>query len=172
MQYRLREIEESDLELLLNWRNSDRIRKQMYHDSLISLEEHRAWFERVSKWDHCKYLLFLVDEEPYGHVNFTEISLDKRSAKWGFYIGKEAAPKGLGTKMALLALDYIFSIIDTVYGEVLNTNIASLKYHQKLGFRNVGEKENVIFRDGEWVGVQLFELTKQDWQQQRRQFTY
>lgn len=143
----------------------------MYHDSLITLEEHLAWFSRVSKRDYCKYLLFLVDEEPFGHINFTEISLGNRTAKWGFYLGKEAAPKGLGTKMALLALDYIFSIIDTVYGEVLNTNSASLKYHQKLGFRNVGEKENVIFRDGEWVGVQFFVLTKQEWLQQKRQFT-
>jgi len=46
----LRPIEEGDLATVLEWRNSERIRANMYTDHLISREEHRAGFAKVNAW--------------------------------------------------------------------------------------------------------------------------
>lgn len=39
--YALRSIKESDLEQLLVWRNSDRIRTKMLNQHIITMDEHR-----------------------------------------------------------------------------------------------------------------------------------
>ena len=46
--YQLRIMSESDLEMVLDWRNSDRVRQNMYTDCLISLNGSTG-FKGISK---------------------------------------------------------------------------------------------------------------------------
>ena len=48
----LRQITVKDLEIMLKWRNSESIRRYMLTDHVITLKEHRAWYQRMCK-DVC-----------------------------------------------------------------------------------------------------------------------
>jgi UDP-4-amino-4,6-dideoxy-N-acetyl-beta-L-altrosamine N-acetyltransferase len=152
---RLRKMTEADLSLVLTWRNSDRVRPMMYSDHVISSEEHRAWFARVSDRDDCHHRVFEYDGRPVGVVNVSQIELLHGRCHWGFYLGEENLPKGCGITMGVLALDFIFSDLrlHKVVGEVLASNSASLKYHHRLGFVDEGRLFDHVKKNGRYEDV-------------------
>ena len=140
----LRKIKESDLELMLEWRNHSSVRSSMFSHSVIELEQHKLWFERESKKSNSKWLMFLDEvNTPSGVVYFTEMNGFARNAFWGFYAAPDA-PRGTGTKMAEEALSYYFNDLGfhKLNADVLDTNERSYHFHLKLGFVVEG-----IFRD-------------------------
>ena len=56
--YSICPIEERDLELLLNWRNSERIHSLMLTDHKITWEEHCNWFKKYLNMSQ-KEILYL-----------------------------------------------------------------------------------------------------------------
>ena len=56
--YSMRPIEERDLELLLNWRNSERIHSLMLTDHKITWEEHYQWFKKISEYEPKRNFVF------------------------------------------------------------------------------------------------------------------
>ena len=141
---RLRPMNEEDLELVLLWRNSEKIRSNMYRDKVISIEEHRAWFKKVTHENGSLHFIFEYKGKPVGVVNANQIDMTNMRCVWGFYIGDEEAPKGCGSAMGYLALDYLFDKLGMhrIIGEVIEFNEASLKYHKKLGFIEEGRFED------------------------------
>lgn len=171
--YSLREIRREDLPIVLSWRNSDRIRNLSYNDREISDAEHAEWFESLQKSQDRVCFVFEISGEPVGVVQFFEIDSMSRKCKWGFYLGPEQLPKGLGTVMGTMALQHAFQFfeVDTIYGEAISHNDSSLKFHEKLGFRQDGRIERQIYRDGLWRDVILFSLSKLDWSKQERKMS-
>ena len=49
----LRPIKDSELELMLSWRNAPAVRENMYTTHEISLAEHAAWWERTNSSDQA-----------------------------------------------------------------------------------------------------------------------
>lgn len=171
MQYQLRPLNEDDLDIVLEWRNSDRIRNNMYNDRIILAEEHKNWFHRIVQKDNESYLLFRINNVPTGLVYFNDIDLKHKHCLWGFYIGDPQAPKGSGTILGLLGLDFVFSTFDMikVYGDVLSYNSPSLKFHEKLGFTNEGRFIRHIEKKGEFFDVIRYALFKHEWDVYRKE---
>ena len=161
----LRAVEERDLELLLSWRNSERIRANMYTSHLISPAEHRAWFERLSREPDAFAFLFEADRRPLGVVNLNHLDWRNRRCHWGFYLGETDAPPGSGTRMAYLALLHIFEELklQKVIGEAFPFNSASIAYHRKLGFSQEGHFVEHVLKDGSYLDILSFALLSHDW---------
>ncbi len=53
----LRQMNEADLEMVLAWRNSDRVRLSMFSPHVINKEEHRNWYFNLD-FNTCRYLVF------------------------------------------------------------------------------------------------------------------
>ena len=68
---RLRPLQEADLALVLEWRNSPRIRANMYTDHVIPWEEHLWWYQRVRDEKPSRFMVYTHRERPLGVVNFT-----------------------------------------------------------------------------------------------------
>ena len=162
---RLRPIEWDDLEKILKWRNSERIRANMYTDHIISLEEHRAWFERSKLQTTSVYLVFDVQDQPAGLVYFTDIDKNNSKSHWGFYLGEENIPRGSGTVMGVLGLDYAFTQlkIRKLCGEAFAFNDASIRFHKRLGFSEEGRFIKHVLRRGVYEDVVSFALFREDW---------
>ena len=47
--YSLRQLEEPDLPIILEWRNDESVRKNMYTDHIISIEEHKRWYANLTQ---------------------------------------------------------------------------------------------------------------------------
>ncbi len=168
--FSIRKIEEKDLGVILKWRNSDRIRKNMYNDKTITLDEHLNWYRNWSKDNKDIYFLFLFEKEPIGVISFNKIDEEKHKCYWGFYIGNKNRPLNSGMIMGYLGLEYIFYKRDIlqVFGESFVFNEASINFHKRLGFKDETIMKNYILKDGKYQDVVRFWLRKRDWEVNRQ----
>lgn len=161
---RIRVVNEKDLPIILSWRNHEEIRRYMFTQHEISLEEHENWFLRAK--DDPKLRLLIVEDElgPFGYVQFNKVS-QGGVADWGFYVGPYAV-KGSGTKLGHAALNYAFTELGLhkICGQAIVGNEASIRFHQKLGFIQEG-----ILRDQQSINdvyhsIICFGLHASEWQ--------
>lgn len=163
--YRLRPMEESDLEKVLEWRNSERIRANMYTDHSISMDEHRAWFERIREDQSNIYKIFEFRDYPVGVANIVQIDIRNNKCFWAFYLGDMNLPHGSGAVMEFLFLEYVFEDlkIRKLCCEVFSFNYSTIKLHKKFGFREEGCFKEHIFKNGKYEDVVSLALLNQDW---------
>lgn len=158
-------LTEADLEMVLNWRNQDTIRAMMYTSRLISSDEHLNWFKQLQNNPSSRSLLFYFEDQPYGVVNINRINPTNLTCDWGFYMGEEAAPKGLGTVLGYKALEYIFKKLQMrkVCAEVLDYNEPSIHFHRKLGFIEEGCLREQVLKGGKYNDVILMGMFARNW---------
>ena len=139
----LRPLQNSDLWMVLEWRNHPDIRKHMYRSTPIEPKEHIHWYEASKDDDAQSLLVYQRDGEPLGFVSFRQ-SHDKDSVHWGFYTAP-AAPKGTGREMGRIAIEHAFRALapNKIMGEVLLTNEVSAKYHRSLGFEEQAPSQKI-----------------------------
>jgi UDP-4-amino-4,6-dideoxy-N-acetyl-beta-L-altrosamine N-acetyltransferase len=168
--FHLRPLAETDREMVRNWRNQPHIRELMYKDHVISEEEHLLWFEKIKDNPAVVYLILEYQGRPLGLTNFTKIDREARSCMWGFYIGEDNRPRGAGTVMGFLSLDYAFETIPIreVVGEVLEHNVKSRDLFDRLGFALTGRLAQQVFKNGAYVDVRVYALTAEDWRKRHR----
>lgn len=166
---RLEDMNSSHLEMVLNWRNQEHIRSVMFHDQIISLEEHRKWFDRVKEDQRTIVKIFYLDNVPLGVVNFTNIDFENSKCSWGFYVGDQNAPKGSGTLMGYLALNFVFQELNIrkLCAEIISFNERSIRYHQRLGFRKEGVLREHILKNNQYADVILMALFNKEWKEQK-----
>ncbi|EGO62290.1 pseudaminic acid biosynthesis N-acetyl transferase [Acetonema longum DSM 6540] len=160
----------TDLDQVLAWRNSPRIRAAMFSDHIITIEEHRAWFQKVQNSEGSKLLIFLLEDIAVGVVNITDIDFRHNHCFWGFYIGIEPAPSGTGLAMGYFALNYAFGElgIRKLCSEVIVSNTTSLRYHHRLGFYEEGQFREHVKKDGIYADVIRLACFRSDWEKVKR----
>jgi UDP-4-amino-4,6-dideoxy-N-acetyl-beta-L-altrosamine N-acetyltransferase len=160
----VRTLTEDDLPMVLAWRNHTAVRSYMLTQHEISIQEHLNWFARVHHDKTRRQLIILDGGEPIGFVQFNPVT-HRGIAEWGFYASPEA-PKGSGRKLGQASLSYAFKDLGLhkVCGQAIESNTASIMFHQKLGFTEEGR-----LRDQQRIGNQYhtlfcFGLLAKDWQ--------
>jgi UDP-4-amino-4,6-dideoxy-N-acetyl-beta-L-altrosamine N-acetyltransferase len=159
---------EEDLPLVLTWRNSERVRRHMVTRHAITWEEHTAWFLRVQSDPDQQQYIFELDGAPVGVVGIGGLAHLPGAVSWGFYVGDQDAPKGTGSRMLAIALERVFAIegVQAVNAEVVASNTASIRVHERLGFKNTG----TVRREQEGAGATefvMYALTPQEWRRAR-----
>jgi len=163
--FALRPMTEADLELVLSWRNSKRIRDISYTDHVISMAEHRAWFVRTAQDKSSLHFIFEYTGRPIGVVNITKINHEDKSCTWGFYLGETNLPKGCGSAMGFFALECMFErmFMHDITGEAFAFNEESLAFHKRLGFVEESRKIGGIVKNGKSEDIIIMRLSKESW---------
>lgn len=159
----LRPMLDRDVGQVFVWRNDPEIRRYMLTQHEITLDEHHAWFARASA-DQSRRLLIVEDEgRPFGCVNFSGVR-PGGVADWGFYTAPDA-PKGSGSKLGQVALDYAFrnAGLHKVCGQALAYNGASIRLHEGLGFRREGVLRDQHLVNGGYHDLICFGLLCHEW---------
>jgi UDP-4-amino-4,6-dideoxy-N-acetyl-beta-L-altrosamine N-acetyltransferase len=169
-----RPVRETDLELILTWRNTEHIRCNMFHDQIIVWDEHVQWFQKLQRSNDQEIFLFSLSGVPIGAVNFTGIDRQTGVCEWGFYIGNSDSPRGNGTIMGFLALEYAFRKLkmNRVIGECFEFNEASARHHEKLGFSFVGFADQCIDRGGLTHKIRRYMLNVETWNDRRQELYF
>ena len=167
---KVRLIKEDDLPMVLSWRNSERISRNMFSSHLISMEEHQRWFAGLNAGRQV-CLIFELNRRPVGVVNAIDIDQEDNKCSWGFYVGEPGMPKGTGLLMGYHGLQYIFEEMDIrkLCSKAFSFNESSIKYHKKLGFREEGLLLKDCKKNDEYEDVVVLALFKDQWQQQREE---
>lgn len=165
---KLRSIDASELELMLSWRNAQNVRANMYTQHEISLSEHLKWWGKVQSSEDQKYFMYELQGTPLGVVALTKINTNSHNSSWAFYAAPKA-PKGTGSRMEFLALEYAFNQLKLhkLYCEVLAFNSAVINLHQKFGFKVEGIFREQHMHDSAFVDVYRLGMLATEWSEQR-----
>lgn len=165
---KIRFINENDLPMVLAWRNSERINRYMFSNHLISMTEHRHWFEGLEAANRfC--LIFELNDRAVGVVNITALDRHDNKCSWGFYLGETGLPKGTGLLMGYHGLQFIFEElgIRKLGSESFAFNENSLRYHKKMGFVEEGILREECKKSETFEDVVRLALFKEEWRQHR-----
>lgn len=161
---RMRPMITDDLALVLSWRNHPDIRRFLYTQHEIVLNEHQSWFEQASENPLKHLLIFEAGSIPQGFVQLTQ-SCGCKVAEWGFYASPDA-PKGTGRRMGQTTLRYAFEQMELhkICGQALAFNEPSICFHRALGFLQEGLLRDQYYDGQGFHDVLCFGLLKSEWQ--------
>ena len=156
-----------DLELVLSWRNHPDVRRYMYTQHEIRLEEHKVWFETAGRNPGKHLLIFELDNVPCGFVQLSQLK-NSPIAEWGFYAAP-SSPKGTGRVLGRATLRYAFEDLGLhkVCGEALAYNEPSIQFHGSLGFQSEGRLRDQHYDGQNYHDVLCFGLLVSEWEQTR-----
>lgn len=160
---RIRAVVDADLPMLLSWRNHKDVRRFMFTQHEISLEEHHHWFAKVSTDDTRRLLLVEDFSGPLGYVQLSHVAFGG-VADWGFYASPNA-PKGSGLKLGQMALDHAFGELKLhkVCGQAIESNFGSIMFHKRLGFAQEGLLRDQQCILGAYHSLVCFGLLAHEW---------
>ena len=162
--YSIRPIEESDLDLLLKWRNSERIHSLMLTDHKITWDEHNKWFKKISEYNPKRNFVFEYKGMLIGYMGYTEFDEINKTCSPGGYIGELSynIPEA-GLVMAYFELEYAFenlkmkSLISTIFAK----NKRVYKLNLLLGYKVIATKH--IIKNGIEEKIFIIELNYDKW---------
>lgn len=156
-------MQAADLDCVLAWRNHPQVSSFMLSQQRISMDEHRAWFERACADRHRRLLIVETDDSRLGFVQFHGVEPGGVS-DWGFYAAPDA-PKGSGRMLGRAALGYAFDALELhkVCGQALAFNEASIRLHLALGFQREGTLRDQHHCGDGYHDLILFGLISNEW---------
>ena len=137
----------------------------MFSQHEISLEEHRAWFQRMQADSSMRWFLYQdAAQDPLGVVYFTGLNQTPKNAFWGFYAKPEATP-GTGMRLSLDALHEAFYKLSLhkLNAEVLTSNQRSLDMHKKVGFQEEGRFREQFFNGNAHIDFIRLGMLASEW---------
>lgn len=160
----IRAVTKSDLPMILSWRNHEEVRRHMFTQHEISLEEHSNWFFMAA--NNPTLRLMIVEDElgPFGYVQFSKV-IPGGIADWGFYVRPDAV-KGSGSRLGHAALNFAFLELGLhkVCGQAMVENEGSIAFHRKLGFIQEGVLRDQQRINDVYHSIICFGLLATEWQ--------
>ncbi len=159
----IREMTQIDLETVLAWRNHQDVRRFMYTQNEISMDEHISWFERTSIDPKRHLLIYQLGDQPLGFINIHEIAVGA-IANWGFYAAPDA-PRGTGGALGHAVLQHAFQKLNLhkICGQAIAHNLRSIRFHIKLGFLQEGVLKHQHYDGKNYHDVWCFGMLADTW---------
>ncbi|MEA1916659.1 MAG: UDP-4-amino-4,6-dideoxy-N-acetyl-beta-L-altrosamine N-acetyltransferase [Campylobacterota bacterium] len=129
--------------MVLSWRNCEDVKKWMYTNHNITLDEHLAFIEKLKSSSDMLYFLVKGGEQNIAVLDFTNFNSKESSSYFGLYANPFIKYAGVGRVLEEVALDYATNILNlqTLKLEVFSANIAVINLHKKYGFTIFATKE-------------------------------
>lgn len=122
-------LNNEEITLVLNARNSEKVRKVSKNQQILSLGEHKDFIETLKNSKSKKYYLVYIDRLPIGVISFT--GLDEK-----IFVGMYAIDNPLPISIYYLEYIYFTYVFDILkakefYIEILQSNKIYLKTYLK-----------------------------------------
>ena len=146
----LRPMTYEDTENIVNWRNSDAVRKNFIYQALFTKESHENWIRTMVETG--KVVQFMICEvagdKPVGSVYIRDIDHTHHKAEYGIFIGDaQARGRGYGTAAARLMIKYCFQELKLhrLFLRVYAKNQQAIRSYEKAGFTKEAHlREDII----------------------------
>ena len=170
---KLRPQRESDAEAFFPYVSDPELPKLVTWAAHKKIEETREWLEGSRAMVTAGTdMVWTIEHEggPVGCIGLHGIKWGVRAVRFdraelGYWIARPLWGKGLMTEAATLATRWAFETLGLhkVNVRCFETNLASKRVIEKVGFRFVGRAEDDIWRDGQWFAHLSYELTASEW---------
>lgn len=161
----LRKIKDEDTDLIVKWRNNDRVYKNFVFSQELTPEMHREWLKEKVETGLVEQFIIIEKEsgKPVGSVYFRDIDRNKLEAEYGIFIGEDdAIGKGYGNEAAELALEFAFGKmhLKRVFLRVFEDNTAAIKSYENAGFKRI-DREEIVNKDGVEKKIIFMEIERE-----------
>ena len=159
-------LQETDIELVRNWRNSPGVAQYMYNETQITAEQQQKWFAKISQDPSCRYWIIAYEDKKVGLASITGIDTTLQSCYWAFYLGDTSIRgAGIGSKVEYNVIEYTFGELDLnkLRCEVFVTNDKVIKMHEKFGFRREAYYREHCIKGDQKLDVVGLALLRKDW---------
>ncbi len=166
MDVKLIPLEETDLEMVRQWRNLPEVSEYMYTDANITEEEQKKWYTRVKNDPTQTYWIIEYNETKLGLVSIYNIKQNFKHCSWAFYLGNtEVRGAGIGSKVEYTILNHVFEVMNfhKLMCEVFTFNEKVIQMHKKFGFKEEGLYREHILKNGIYHDVAALALLKNEW---------
>jgi len=138
----LRPIEPEDHARIVEWRNRPDVRRNIYNQPPLTLENQNAWYARYLKDEsQVRFVIEAKESGPAGVCGLTDRRPGEATAMLAVMLGEGAARgKGLAREALEVLLDWGFGPwgLHRVTAEVFAPNEAAIRLYEKLGFVEEG----------------------------------
>ncbi len=166
---KLRPLEETDLPLLVVWRNQPDIWSCFFNKFPLSYSGQQAWYKGLLE-DRSRLLLIietLDSREAIGTIGFDRIDFVNQAAEYGnLLIGPEPfRHKGIATEATHLLLAYGFERLNLnrIFLHVLADNAAAIRLYRRCGFREEGCLRTAVFDQGSFKDVLIMAVLRTEY---------
>lgn len=135
----LEEIAPKYFPYVVEWRNNPELNKYLNQPFVLTAEKERDWYENIYLNDDTQGLMILIDREtgtPFGTSGWTHMDVEKKQCVQGrLLVGNHDFRESLPFLEAGFVLsDYLYTMVDVVYGHVVNGNRKVFSLNRRAGF--------------------------------------
>lgn len=159
-----RKLQENDLEVRVEWMNSEKIYRSMGYTPPITYKNTVEWFHR-NESNECRVDFSLVENGScIAMSGLTNLNERLKLAEVYIFVDPESIGCGFGTLMLLLTCHYGLSEwgLHKIYGYADEDNLASSQLQQKIGFKQEGLLRDEVFKEGRYKNRLYFGMLKED----------
>lgn len=163
-------VQDSHLELIMNWRNSEEVAKYMYTEDKITLDKQKIWWDRTKNSTSSKYWMIEFEGKLLGVANLADIKQTHKSCLWAFYLGDNSVRgQGIGSKVEYNVLKHVFEEMNfnKLCCEVLVENDKVIKMHEGFGFKREAHFRDHIFKNEKFHDVVGLSMLKSEWEAEK-----
>lgn len=161
----LRPIEEGDLDFLQQLRNDPAVRAGLGSADPVNGHEEQEWFESIADDDDI-HLLICVDGEAVGSIGCHFKSAVWGNAELGYSLTPEEWNNGYTTDAVRAFATFLFEErrLHKLFARAYETNPASQRVLEKVGFEQEGCFRNEAFVGGEYVDIYRYGLLAEEFE--------
>lgn len=144
------QLSDTDLKVILSWRNAPEVRQWMFAPKIIALNSHLSFVKNLEKSEDKLYFLVKDEIKSLGVISFTDITQD--NCFLGIYKNPEL--NRVGKYLLQVFINYAFTHLKVaiINAEVFSNNIKAIKLYKKNGFLQINKKQ---FNEQELISMEL-----------------
>ena len=162
----LRLMTYDDTEKIVEWRNSDSVRKRFIYQGLFTKESHENWIRTMVETGKVVQMIIceMDTDKAVGSVYVRDIDRTHHKAEYGIFIGEEAARgRGYGSAAAKLMVQFCFEELELhrLFLRVYAENERAIRSYENAGFIKEAHLRDDVYIDGEYKDIVLMGILKE-----------
>lgn len=155
------DVDEAMRSRLRVWRNSSQVSPFFLLDQ-VTEDQHRAWLEKNIRGEDARACVIYADQIPLGLVYLPWFDRRARRGEIGIYLydrGFRELRPASAAYAGMMEQAATELGLERLYARILEDNAASIRFHERMGFARVPEKDGECEKNGERKRVLMYVKT-------------
>lgn len=157
--------DDSIIEKVRLWRNQEHVKKYMYNQHDISIQEHINYIEKLRNDKNKGLYIIYANADIIGVFQYSINSRGNYLESGNYLTDEKYMGCGYGVIILYMLIEIAFKYlkVNKVYSEILGTNKKVISMHKKMGIIQEGLLRNQIILNGQYCDIYQFGIFENEW---------